>query len=267
MLGKGKIRMNKVSVIMPAFNCEEFIDRTIESVLKQEYENWELIIVDDCSTDKTSDIAEKYAKTDSRIKILKNKTNKGAACSRNTAIEYASGRYLAFLDSDDVWNCKKLAKQIDYMEKNAFSFTCTAYDKIDESDNSLNRVIKCHDCLDYRGILKHCPGNSTVVYDAEVLGKFFIPNIRKRNDYVMWLQVIKKAEELHGLEEVLSSHRVREQSLSSKKVSLIKYHWMVYRKIEDLGLLESVYLTIYWILKSVLHKVKELLFEKRSEKP
>lgn len=240
-----------VSVIMPAYNCETFISATIESVLAQSYSNWELIIIDDCSTDGTKVIAQKYANLDKRIKILEKPENSGAAISRNSGVEFATGVYIAFLDSDDIWFEKKLSKQIEFMETNGYLFSCTSYNKIDEQGLDLNRVVECRKTSDYNQILKKNPGNSTVMYNSEVLGKHFIPNIKKRNDYVMWLSVIKEAKTLYGLEEVLSSHRLREGSLSNKKFDLVKYHWIVYRDIEKLSLLKSSYLIFYWILKTV----------------
>lgn len=241
-----------VSIIMPAYNCEEFIEQTINSVQNQSYTNWELIIVDDCSTDNTAEIIKKYASNDKRIRYFKNHQNSGAAISRNNAIEQATGRFFAFLDSDDLWRKDKLKKQIDFMQKNNYSFTCTAYDKIDENSVFLNRIINADEKANYYRLLKKCPGNSTVVYDVSALGKHFIPNIKKRNDYVMWLQIIKKAKYIYGLKEVLGSHRVCNGSLSANKKSLIKYHWYVYRKIEKLSFAYSSYLIIYWVLKSIL---------------
>ena len=138
------------------------------------------------------------------------------------------------------------------MKKNSYSFTCTSYIKIDEEEKYLNRTIKAQSKRDYNGVLKTCPGNSTVIYDAEKLGKFKIPNIKKRNDYVMWLQIIKKEKYLYGIKEPLGSHRIRTEALSSNKSSLITYHWRVYREIEQLSLLKSSYLIIYWIIVTVL---------------
>lgn len=241
-----------VSIIVPAYNCADFIAETIESVIKQSYKNWELIIVDDCSSDNTAKVIEEYLLKDDRIHYFKNEKNLGAAMTRNNAVKQAKGRYMAFLDSDDLWREDKLKKQIGFMIKNNYSFTCTAYDKIDENGVSLNRIIEARTKSDYQALLKKNPGNSTVIYDSSVLGKHYIPDIKKRNDYVMWLQIIKKARYVYGLQEVLGSHRVYSGSLSSNKKSLLKYHWFVYRKIEKLSLFYSTYLMIYWVLRTVL---------------
>lgn len=240
-----------VSIIMPAYNCDDFIGTTLESIIAQTYKNWELIIIDDCSTDNTFQIVKVYSLKDTRIKYHKLDINSGAAVARNKAIDLANGKYMAFLDSDDVWFPEKLSKQIEFMRINNYSFSCTSYTKIDDKGNFLNRIIEAKIKSDYNGLLKTCPGNSTVIYDAEVLGKFKIPNIKKRNDYVMWLQVIKKSKYLYGLKEPLGSHRIRSGAISSKKSSLVSYHWKVYREIEKLSLVKSSYLISYWIIETV----------------
>lgn len=240
-----------VSIIMPAYNCGDFIGVTLDSVIAQTYQNWEIIIVDDCSIDTTAEVVHSYMVNDPRIKYHKLDINSGAAVARNKAIDLAKGRYLAFLDSDDVWFPEKLSKQIYFMKQNNYSFTCTSYTKIDEHGNYLNRTINAKVKSDYNAILKRCPGNLTVIYDAKVLGKFKIPNIRKRNDYVMWLQVIKKAKSLYGIEEPLGSHRIRTGSLSRRKADLVGYHWKVYREIEQLSILKSSYLICYWVIVTV----------------
>ena len=182
-----------VSIVTPTYNCGKFITETIESVIGQTYKNWEMIIVDDCSKDNTQEIVKKYLKNDKRIKYIKFEKNQGAAIARNTAIREAKGRYIAFLDSDDLWSKDKLEKQINFMKKNSYSFTCTAYEQIDENNNLLNKIIRPKIKADYNRILLDCPvGNSTVMYNVDELGKFEVPNIRKRNDDALWLQILKK---------------------------------------------------------------------------
>lgn len=242
-----------VSIVMPAYNCQEFIGIALDSVINQKYKNWELIVVDDCSTDNTSEIVRNYIKKDERIKYYRLNKNSGAAIARNTAVKLANGEYMAFLDSDDVWFTGKLSKQISFMEKNNYSFTCTNYIKIDEKGNYLNKIVGIRKQSNYNDILKKNPGNSTVIYNVQEIGKVIIPNIRKRNDYVMWLQVIKKSKILYGLEEPLASHRIREGSLSKKKSNLVLYHWLVYRKIEKLSLIKSSYLVAYWSIITIFN--------------
>jgi len=240
-----------VSIIMPAYNCGDFIGITLDSVINQSYKNWEVIVVDDCSTDNTAHEVQEYIKKDNRIKYHKLEKNSGAAVARNKAVDLAAGKYMAFLDSDDVWFQEKLTKQIGFMEKYDYGFTCTSYTKIDEQGEYLNRTIVAQPRRDYDGVLKTCPGNSTVIYNAKKLGKFKIPDIKKRNDYVMWLQVIKKEKYLYGIEEPLGSHRIRTEGISSNKKSLVGYHWKVYREIENLSLLKSSYLIVYWVVATM----------------
>lgn len=240
-----------VSIVMPAFNCEKFISLTLDSVIKQTYQNWEVIVIDDCSTDGTAKVVQKYIKKDTRIKYYKLERNSGTALARNKAIDMAMGKYIAFLDSDDTWEPEKLTKQVNFMDENNFHFTCTSYKKIDEQGKYLNKTIFSKTKSSYNDILRTCPGNSTVMYNAEKLGKFKIHNIRKRNDYVLWLQIIKKEKYLHGIPEPLSSHRIRNESISSNKTSLIKYHWKIYREIEKLSLSKSCGLLLYWITVTV----------------
>lgn len=248
-----------VSVIMPAYNASEYIDLSLQSVLSQSYANLELIIVDDCSTDDTVYLLECRQKKDDRIRIIRHRTNSGAGVARNTAIDAAKGEFIAFLDSDDLWDKYKLEKQIDYMRSRALSFTCTDYAIIDEKGKRTGEVRRSIPVSDYNTILKHGPGNSTVIYNAGKLGKFFIQPIRKRNDYVMWLAVVKRAGKLMGLNETLSYYRVHSKSLSINKSSLIKFHWVVYRDIEKLGLTKTIYLMLYWSVKTALKKAKSYL--------
>src|SRR5699024_10466791 len=146
------------------------------------------------------------------------------------------------------------SKQIGYMEEHDLSFTCTSYNKINENGESLNQTIEPNAIYDYNSVLKSNPGNSTVIYNSEVLGKFNIPDIKKRNDYVLCLKIIKRAKYMYGINETLSSHRLRKGSLSSTKLSLIKYHWIVYRKYEKLSLVKTLYMIIYYIYKSIKKK-------------
>jgi len=247
---KGK--KDLVSVIMPAYNSELFIGKTIESIKNQTYKNWELIIVDDCSTDETVKIINDYIVDDSRIRLIKQEKNLGTAIARNTAVKKARGQYLAFIDSDDLWNETKLAKQLFFMKKNNYKFTSTSYEEVDELGNPTGKKILSGKRLDYDGLLKFNQGNSTIMYNANELGKFYIPDIRKRNDFVMWLQVIKKTKYIYGMEEALTQYRIREGSLSENKLDLIKYQWKVYREIESLSLAKSIYLLLHKIFTVIL---------------
>lgn len=243
-----------VSVITPTYNCAKFIARTIDSVRAQTYGNWEMIIVDDRSSDNTKEIVEEYIKNDSRIKYHLLEVNSGAAVARTTAMKLAQGAYMAFLDSDDVWMPDKLERQIKWMQENDYAFSCTAYEQIDEDDNLLGKTIKTVKKTNYNRLLLDCPvGNSTVVYDVEKMGKFEVPNIRKRNDDALWLQMLKKEKYIYGMPDVLMKYRIRKNSISSNKLKVIKYHWILYREIEHLSVVRSAFHICYWCLIKVLH--------------
>lgn len=242
--------MNLISIITPTYNSSRFIEETIKSVLKQSYSNWEMIIVDDNSTDDTFEIVSKYLSN--KIKYFKLGANSGAAITRNYAIKIASGNYLAFLDSDDLWDEFKLEKQLDFMIKNNYHFTSTRFQRINENSEKINWYSKYIKIRDYNKLLKRCPGNSTIMYNCDVLGKTYIEDIKKRNDYVMWLSVIKKSKYIYELAEILTSYRIRGTSLSNNKYKLVKYQWFVYRKIERLPLIRSIYILSIHIIRGIL---------------
>ena len=220
---------NYVSIIMPAYNAEKYISESIDSVKNQLFTNWELIIIDDYSKDKTVDVIRSF--DDSRIKIIELEKNSGAAYARNRGIEAAQGEFIAFLDSDDLWTEEKLKQQILFMKSNDYAFTCTEYTEMNQNSKVID-IVKVQDKLDYEGVLKYCPGNSTIVYNAKKLGKFYAPLIKRRNDFALWLQVIKKAKYIYGLHESHTIYRVRDNSLSSNKIKLLKYQWKVLRDLE-----------------------------------
>ncbi len=241
-----------VSIIMPTYNCAKFIGETIKTVIAQTYSNFEIIIVDDCSKDNTKDVVNSF--DDERIKYHRLEKNSGAAVARTTAMNMAKGKYMAFLDSDDLWMENKLERQLKFMKDNNYNITCTAYEQVNEDGESLNKVIKTKKKVDYNRILLDCPvGNSTVMYNVEALGKFEVPNIRKRNDDALWLQMLKKEKYIYGMDEVLAKYRIRSNSISSNKLSLIKYHWQLYRDIEHLSVIRSVFHICWWGVIKVLH--------------
>lgn len=238
-----------ISIITPTYNCGNFIGETIESVINQTYKNWEMIIVDDCSTDNTKEIVDNYSKRDSRIKYYCLEVNSGAAVARTKAMELAKGDYIAFLDSDDLWMENKLGCQIKIMKENNWNFTSTDYEQIDEDSKSLNKVIKTVSKIDYNRLLLDCPvGNSTVMYNVKAMGKFEVPNIRKRNDDALWLQMLKKEKYIHGINKMLMKYRIRNNSISSNKLKVIKYHWILYRDIEHLSIIRSIFHICYWCI-------------------
>ena len=245
-----------VSVITPTYNCGKFIGATIASVQNQDYNNWEMIIVDDCSQDETKNIVTEIAAKDDRIKYFCLEKNSGAAVARSKAMQLANGEYIAFLDSDDLWVPNKLTSQLAFMKDNGYAFTCTAYEQIDENGELLGKVIKTISKTDYNRLLLDCPvGNSTVVYSVKQMGKFEVPNIRKRNDDALWLKMLKKEQYIYGMQDVLMQYRIRSGSISNNKLKVIKYHWILYREIEHLGVLRSLFHIGYWCVIKAL-KVK-----------
>ncbi len=242
-----------VSVITPTYNCGKFIADTIRSVQAQTYPNWEMIIMDDCSTDDTRDIVGALSRQDSRIKYHCLPANAGAAVARTEAMRLAEGQWMAFLDSDDLWHPEKLQRQLDFMQENGCVFSCTAYEQIDETGKPLGKIVRTVPKTDYNRLLLDCPvGNSTVMYSVEKMGKFEVPNIRKRNDDALWLQMLKKEPYIWGLPEVLMQYRLRSGSISRNKLKVIKYHWVLYRRIEHLSLPRSLFHIAYWCVIKVL---------------
>lgn len=223
-----------VSIVTPNYNCSRFIAMTINSVIAQSYTNWELIIVDDCSTDGSYEIALKFAEQDSRIKVIRNEINSGAAISRNKAIELAKGEFIAFLDSDDIWMPNKLQKQIEFMKDNNCDFSFTEYEHIDEENNSLHLVANITKKLNYNKMMMHCwPGCLTVMYNQSVTGKVYAEDIKKNNDHALFLRVLKKCSNAMGMPELLAKYRIRKGSISRKKSTIIKYYIKVIHEFEN----------------------------------
>lgn len=220
-----------VSVITPLYNAASYIAKSIQSVREQTYSNWEHIIVDDYSTDDSVLITEKLARSDERIYFVANKTNQGAAKSRNWATQLAKGKYIAFLDADDLWHPEKLMKQIRVMEKNTCDVCLTNYLQIDEEGNPLHKRIKALPILSYKKQHNNnYVGNLTGIYNASTLGKIIAPNIRKRQDWAVWLEALKISEKpAIGIQEDLAYYRVHDGSMSSSKLHLIRYNYLFYR--------------------------------------
>lgn len=243
----------RVSVITPTYNCGRFIAETIDSVLAQSYTDWEMWVVDDCSTDHTREVVTAYAARDSRIQYVCLETNAGAAVARTKAMQLADGQYMAFLDSDDLWLPDKLERQLAFMKRQDCAFTCTAYEQMDEEGRSLGRVMKTIPKTSYNRLLLDCPvGNSTVMYDVSRMGKFEVPDIRKRNDDALWLQMLKKERYIFGMPDVLMRYRIRQNSISSNKWQLVQYHWKLYREIEHLNVFRSAFHVGWWGVLKVL---------------
>ncbi|AXG68990.1 putative teichuronic acid biosynthesis glycosyltransferase TuaG [Kordia sp. SMS9] len=252
------MRQPLVSVITPTYNTEEFIADTIDSVRAQSYTNWELILVDDASSDRTVAILNEYAAIDERIKVQVLKTNAGAAIARNTAIEKASGTYIAFLDADDLWKPEKLTKQIAFMQEKDISVCFSSYELMNEAGISLGKMIKALPKVDYNKMLKsNYIGNLTGIYNASTLGKVYMPNIRKRQDWALWLALVKKVEFAYSLEEPLARYRLRENSISSNKLNLLKYNYTIYRKALNFGAFKSSLYLLRFLIEHFFIKPRQ----------
>ena len=219
-----------VSIITPTFNSEKYILQTIQSVQNQIYSDWEMIIVDDCSTDKTESIILDLIAADNRIKFYKLQKNAGAGVARNQAITMASGRYIAFLDSDDLWKPEKLQKQIDFLNTNNLPFTFSFYECIDEAGNPLNKRVEAPQKLKYWQLFFcNFVGNLTGIYDTQFFGKIPISSLRKRQDWMVWLTILRKIKTAQPIPESLAFYRVRQDSISASKVKLLQHNYNVYR--------------------------------------
>ena len=244
--------MSLVSIIIPLYNCSDFLKQTIQSILFQTYQNWEVIMVDDCSSDNSVLIAQEFVEKDHRIKLIQLAENSGAAVARNTAIEAAKGRYIAFLDSDDAWLPNKLEKQIAFMQENNYPFTYAAYDKVNESDEVFGHV-GVPDKVTYSDLLKSCSiGCLTAMYDTEFFGKVYMPLIRKRQDLGLWLKLLKKTKYAYGLNETLGFYKVRKDSISANKKSAALFTWRLYRDIEKLSLPKAGYYFSHYAVRGLL---------------
>lgn len=241
-----------VSIITPVYNADRFIKETIESVQQQTYKNWEMILVDDLSTDKSEEIIKSMQKEDSRIRYIKLKQNSGAAIARNIAIEKARGRYIAFLDSDDLWKYNKLEKQIKFMRENNYGFTFTSYELMSEDGTNLNKIVKVPQKINYDGLLKNTIiGCLTVVIDRELVLDFKMPLLRKGQDTATWLKILRNYPYAYSIDENLAKYRLVEGSISSNKLGALKRTWNTYRNVEKLSLIKSCYVFIYYIINAI----------------
>lgn len=230
-----------VSIITPNYNAEKFIAETIESVINQTYTNWELIIVDDCSTDDSLAIINEFIKKEDRIKLIKLSKNSGPAVARNNGIEVAKGEYMAFLDSDDRWFSNKLEVQLNVMQKHNYALTFTSYYSVNEQKEK-QKIIRAKKQITYKNLLtNNYIGCLTAMYSVQQLGKVYMPLVLKRQDWGLWLKITKNNIVAYGIQEPLASYTRRETSISSNKFNLLKYNWKIYREHEHLTIVKSLY--------------------------
>lgn len=246
-----------VSIITPTWNCARFICETIRSVQAQTYQNWELIISDDCSTDNTTEVIAPYLAADSRIKYICNSKNSGAAITRNNALKRAQGKWIAFLDSDDLWMPDKLEKQVEFMNRNDYHFSYTEYVEIDENGNETGIRVTGPKHISQRGMYNFCwPGCLTVMYDHEKVGLIQIADIKKNNDYAMWLKICHVAD-CHLLDEPLAKYRRgRAGSVSTHGYkTLIKWHYKLFHEANGNNAIYSLWLTAWNMFFGIYKKI------------
>lgn len=230
-----------VSVIVPCYNMERFISDTIDSVRRQTYPHWELLIVDDASTDGTVDVIQKHCAQEDRIHFVVKPKHSGIADTRNQCLKMAKGRYLAFLDADDLWHPEKLEQQLQFMTEQNIGFSYSSYDCVDESGNPTGKTIKAAGDLDYNAYLHNTIiGCSTVMLDTEKVGNVVVPNFRTSEDTATWLNILRKGFIAYAIEQPLTSYRIRQHSASSNKLKASSDLWRVYRQQEKLSLFKAL---------------------------
>jgi teichuronic acid biosynthesis glycosyltransferase TuaG len=246
--------MDIVSILIPTYNCENFIGKTLQSVKNQSYIYWEIILVDDASTDNTVSIIKEFAQGDNRIKLTELVKNSGNGFARNIALQNATGRYIAFLDADDLWFPLKLEKQLRFLKENKLPFTFSFYEWIDEDGNVLNKRIEAPQKLSYQQLFFcNYVGNLTAIYDVDFFGKITIEATQKRQDWRLWLTILKKIKYAEPVTESLAFYRIRKDSISSSKFSLIKHNFNVYRQFHRFNFVVScLYMTRFLFTQLII---------------
>lgn len=248
-----------ISIVVPVYNAEKYILDTIAMVQKQTYTDWELLLVEDCSKDSTRTILEEFEKKnqDSRIRIIYLKKNSGAASARNTGTEKAEGRYLAFLDADDVWKPEKLAAELEFMRKKDAAFVYTAYEFGDENGRGTGKYVTVKENLSYKEALSRTIiFTSTTMFDLKKLDKnmLLMPEVPSE-DTATWWQILKTGIKAQGLQEVTTIYRRPQKSLSSNKGKAILRIWNLYRNVEHLSIIKSVCCFVPWAYRATVRRL------------
>lgn len=246
-----------VSIVVPVYNAERFLPETIGLVQKQTYRDWELILVDDCSSDNGAAIVRQYAKDDTRIRLIQQEVNAGAARSRNLGISQANGRYLCFLDADDIWTSQKLEKELAYMKEKKAAFVFTGYEFADAKGEGLGKIVHVPEAISYEQALKNTTiFTSTVMIDRDKIADtdIYMPQIASE-DTATWWHILKKYQIGYGLDENLVRYRRTEGTLSSNKLVAIQRIWGLYRRQEKLSWCKSIYCMFFWAFRAVLRRV------------
>jgi teichuronic acid biosynthesis glycosyltransferase TuaG len=249
------MQINKlVSIITPSYNSAKFIKQCIESVIAQTYTNWEMLIVDDYSADNSLQILKKY--NDKRIQLIELDKNVGASESRNVAIRKAKGKYIAFLDSDDLWEPQKLEKQISFMETEDIAFSFSTYQPMSDDESKLYSIIHAPKIVTYSSYLKKTIiGCLTVVIDREKTGGFEMPNIRSSHDMALWLLIMRRGFDAYGLDENLARYRIVSTSNTANKWRAAKDVWKVYRQFEKLSFFYSIWCFLNYAFNAIIKRI------------
>ena len=246
-----------VSIIMPAFNSSRFIAKSIDSVHNQTYQDWELLVVDDASTDDTPSIVRHFQSRDARIKLIRLEENSGAAKARNTALEEAKGRYFAFLDSDDLWTSEKLEIQLSFMKKHESAFTYGYYARIDEEGTLTGKIVQAPTNMGYHRLLTgNDIGCLTVMIDTNVVGSIEFPPVRVHQDWAMWLALLRNGIKATCIPQVLGSYRLSTGSISRSKMKTLKAKWIIYRRVERLSFIASSVCLLIRLGRGVLKELR-----------
>lgn len=248
----------KISIITASYNDELLISETYRSILSQTHTNWEWLITDDCSSDGTQDILYEIQNKDNRVKVFKNSVNSGAAISRNNSIKNATGAYIAFLDSDDLWECNKLEVQLHYMKNNNVDFSFTSYQLISEKGDTLGIHVDRFKSLSvrYEDMLrkKATLGCSTVMLKKEAFSDIAMPEIRTGQDYALWLKLLKSIDRAVLIPVCLSRYRIVKGSISRNKFKKAMRQWHIYREIEKLPLLKSCEYFLFYAFRALFRR-------------
>lgn len=245
-----------VSIIMPSYNAEGFIAQSIESVLQQTYQNWELLITDDCSDDRTPEIVHSYCKKDPRIDFIIAPQHRGIANTRNQSIARARGRLVAFLDNDDLWVPDKLEKQVRFMLENDYAFVYSAYELMNEDGSPKRKTIHTAGVIDYNKYLRNTIiGSGTILLDREKTGSLKMPENTTSDDMALWCKILKDGHRAYPMEEILMKYRIRSNSASANKLKAAKDVWLVYRKQERLPLLRSMWCFVGYAFNAILKRL------------